>query len=179
LLACTPEFAARLPAQLPFSAPASRRQALKSATRHFLALTGATTAHAALTAARTLRGDSSGRVAADADCESTLPAPTEPCAMLAEPLSCADPAIEASRRRALWRHCDAVARRHGFDPIFPSLPDGVVPYGYALRSSDEKAVRVAYAAEGLTVLPWPDLPDAVVARAPDFHRKVMLVHFLW
>lgn len=171
--------AQRVPPQAPFAAPAGGRAALKSALRPWLARAGARATLAALSVLRALRGDAGGHIAPDLDSETILPRPTAPCLQLAHPLDCADPVAEATRRRALWAMCDAVARRAGLAPVFPTLPEGVVPYGYAFRAKDLAAARAPFAAEGLTTLPWPDLPAALLASAPAHHRDVGLVHFLW
>ena len=171
--------ATKPPPQLPFQPVPGRRPALKAAARPFMALAGARAAHAGLTVLRALRGDASGHSLPDPDSERVLPTPAEPCLELARPLICADPAIEASRRRALWAHCDRLARRAGLSPVFASLPEGIVPYGYAFRTKDPAAARRLFAAEGLTTLPWPDLPAAVAPTAPEHYRDVALVHFLW
>lgn len=179
LVASDPALAARLAPQAPFEPVPGRRSALKAAARPLLALAGAIASHSALTALRGLRGDASGHVAPDPGSERILPSPAAPCPELERPLDCADPAIEPSRRRALWALCDGLAKRARLEPVFPSLPDGVVPYGYAFRAADFPAARAVFAAEGLTTLPWPDLPEALAASAPEHHRNVGLVHFLW
>ena len=179
LLASDPALASRLAPQIHFAPVPGPRPALKAAVRPLLGLLGARAAHAGLTALRSLRGDASGHVAAEADSERLLPEPAEPCTELQSPLVCADPAVEVSRRRALWTRCDGLARRAGLAPVFASLPEGVVPYAYALRAPDPAAARAPFAAEGLTVLPWPDLPAAVAPAAPARYRDVALVHFLW
>jgi hypothetical protein len=178
LLASDAVFAAKLPPQTAYEPVPGRRPALKAAARPFLALAGAIATHAALTGLRALRGSPGGLVAADPDSETVLPAGA-PCPELERPLTCADPAIEASRRRALWSLCDGLARRAGLTPVFASLPDGVVPYGYAFRADDFDKARAAFAAEGLTALPWPYLPSALAASAPAHHKNVGLAHFLW
>lgn len=178
LIANDPALAAHLPAPLPFAPPPGHRPALKAAARPFLALAGAVGAHVGLTALRALRGDASGHRTPDLESERVLPQPAEPCAQLGRPLVCADPATEASRRRALWALCDGIARRAGLAPVFPSLPEGTVPYAYAFRGNPD-AARPLFAAEGLGVLPWPDLPSAFASSAPGHHRDVALVHFLW
>lgn len=170
-------FTGTLPLQPSFAPMPGRRPALKAAARPFLALAGARVTHAALTGFRSLRGNSSGLVAAEPDAETAIPS-AAPCPELERALTCADPGIEASRRRALWSLCDGLARRAGLTPVFAPLPDGVVPYGYAFRS-DPEAARAAFAAEGLTALPWPYLPNALAASAPVHHRNVYVAHFLW
>lgn len=179
LVAADPALAARLPPQLPFEPAPGRRPALKAATRPFFALAGARAAYAALSGWRTLRGDAVDRIDADPDSERVLPGPASPCPELGRPLVCSDPAVEASRRRALWTLCDGRARKAGLSPVFPSLPDGVVPYAYAFRTKDLAAARAVFGAEGLTTLPWPGLPSAVAGSAPEADKTVALVHFLW
>lgn len=178
LLANEPAFAARLPPQAPFQAAAERRSSLKAASRPWLALAGARAAHAGLTVLRALRGSSSGHREATPDSELVLPEPAAPCPQLAGALACADADIEVSRRRALWSLCAELARRTGLDPVFSALPAGVAPYGYPFRAEDFTAAQDLFGAEGLTALPWPDLP-AAAEPAPPHHRNVGLVHFLW
>lgn len=179
LLARDPALASKLPVQRPFEAAPGRHAAWKAAVRPLLGMAGARTARAALTVLRGLRGDASGHVAAARDSESALPAPASPCAELSRPLVCADPRLEASRRRALWSFCRDVAGRAGLSPVHGSLPDGTVPYAYAFRSRDLASARVPFAAEGLNVLPWPDLPTKIAPSAPGHYTDVGLVHFLW
>ncbi len=179
LVAADPALAARLPPQLPFEAVPGRRPSLKAAARPFLGLFGARAAHAGLSGLRALRGDASGHVGADPESERVLPEPASPCPELERPLVCADPKIEASRRRALWALCDGLGRKAGLSPIFPSLPDGVVPYGWAFRAKDLTVARSVFAAEGLTTLPWPDLPSAILPSASERDKTAALVHFLW
>ena len=179
LLANDAALAEKLPPQSSFAAAPGLRSALKAAARPVLSLLGARAAHAALGGLRSLRGDGSGHVAPDPNSERVLPSPAEPCLQLESPLVCADPVLEMSRRRALWSLCDALARKAGLSPVFQSLPNGVVPYAYVFRTRDLSAARKIFAAEGLTTLPWPDLPSAVAAACPDHYRDVALVHFLW
>lgn len=97
------------------------------------------------------------------------------------PVTCGDEAGERPRRRALYELCAAAARELKLDPVFPSLPSGVVPYAFAFRASPGPAERAyaAYRRLGLSVLPWPDLPAPVRDDAPAHYRDVYLVHFLW
>ena len=179
LLASDPELAKRLPAQLVPAAPAGPRAALKAAARPFLGLAGARATHKALTTFRRLRGDASGHVPPDPTSERELPGPAEPCAQLGFLIAVADPEIEVSRRRALGDFCRSLARREVMSPVFAELPDGVAPYGFAFRAPDFDKARSVFAAEGLTALPWPDLPADLIGSAPPHHRDVGLVHFLW
>lgn len=170
LVASDPSLAARLPPQAAFEPAPGRRPALKAAARPLLGLAGARFAHAALTAWRSAR--------AGAESETALPE-AAPCPELGRPLVCADPAIEASRRRALWSLCRGLAADAGAEPVFATLPEGVSPYAFAFRAKDPSAARRVLAAEGLSVLPWPDLPAELGDAAPGHYRDVHLAHFLW
>jgi hypothetical protein len=170
LLVASPALAARLPVQGAFEPAPGRRPALKAAARPLLGLAGAKIAFAALSAWRSAR--------AEPGIEDSLPSDA-PCPELARPLECADPAIEISRRRALWAFCAALADKAGASPVFPTLPDGVCPYAFAFRAKDPSAAIAALAAEGLAVLPWPDLPGEVRETAPERYLDVRLAHFLW
>lgn len=170
LLASSPDMIERLQPQGAFEPAPGRRPALKAAARPFLGLAGAKVALAALSAWRASR--------AEAASETEVPA-ASPCPELERPLVCADPAIEASRRRALWALCAPLAAKAGAVPVFASLPDGVAPYAFAFRAKDPAAATRTLAAEGLSVLPWPDLPAELGDAAPGYYRDVHLAHFLW
>lgn len=170
LLASDPALARRLPPQSPFEPAPGRRPALKAAARPFLALAGAKAAFTALSAWRSAR--------APAASQDELP-DEAPCPELGRPLVCADPAIEASRRRALWSLCAGLSAKAGATPVFASLPDGVSPYAFAFRAKDPAPAARALAAEGLSVLPWPDLPAELGDAAPAHYGDVHLAHFLW
>lgn len=170
LLATAPGFAGRLPPQASFEPAPGRRSALKAAARPFLALAGARAALSALSAWRGARGGSAGE---------ETPAGAFPCPELGRPLTCADPSIEVSRRRALWELCRGIAAGAGAAPVFSALPDGVAPYAFAYRAKEPEAAARALAAEGLSVLPWPELPPELADAAPGHYRDVHLAHFLW
>ena len=170
LLATAAKFAQHLPPQAAFEPVPGRRPALKAAARPLLALAGAKTALAVLTAWRAARTQAAG--------ETSLP-DASPCPELGRPLVCADPAIEVSRRRALWSLCSPLAVKAGASPVFTSLPDGISPYAFAFRVKDPSAAAAAFAAEGLAVLPWSALPKDLDHAAPEHYRNVHLAHFLW
>ena len=163
----------QLPPQAAFEPMPGLRSTLKAVSRPLLALAGAKAAHAALAAWRA----ASAKTPPAADAERVVPEEA-PCPELARPLVCGDPSIEILRRRALWSLCAGLAAKAGCAPIFASLPDGVSPYAYAFRAGDRAAAR-ALAAEGLPILPWPDLPSALADGAPAHYRDVQLAHFLW
>lgn len=159
----------------------SARARLKAAVRPLIAATGAKTARSLLEALRAVRGfnwrDRIGRE----DSEGESLGDAAPSAALAGPIMCGDEAGERTRRRSLYDLCAETARGLGLPPVFPSLPNGVVPYAFAFRAAPgpAEAAYAAYRRLGLSVLPWPDLPGAVRAGAPAHYRDVYLAHFLW
>ncbi len=174
LLAADPNLARRLPPQSPFEPAPGRRAALKAAARPILALLGAKIAFSTLAAWRAARAQTPAGAALEHD------VPKEsPCPELGRALVCGDPSLEVSRRRGLWALCREIGEEIGASSVFPSLPDGVAPYAYAFRTEDPLAAARAFAAEGLPVLPWPDLPAAIVEDAPVHYQNLFLVHFLW
>ncbi len=112
--------------------------------------------------------------------ETSLPLPERPCGQLAQPLRAAEPAAEVERRRALYELVEQRLKPTGVRPVFETLPKGVCPYGFPYRARlDQLAPALrALAALGLEPLPWPDLPVALAANAPERYRNVMLAHFL-
>lgn len=168
LLASSPDLMKRLGSQAAFAPVPGRGAALKAAARPFMALAGAKAARAALKAWRA--GGASPAALAMPD--------AAPCLELGRPLVVADPAVEASRRRALWSYCAPLAAKAGAVPVFASLPDGVAPYAFAFRAKDP-AASAALTAEGLSVFSWPELPEELADAAPAHYRDVRLAHFLW
>jgi hypothetical protein len=165
----------------PAPAAAAERSSLKSAVRPLFAATGARTARSLLEALRVVRGfDWRDRIGRDGS-ETESIGDAAPGAELAGPIVCGDEAGERTRRRALYELCAETARELGLAPVFSTLPDGVVPYAFAFRAPPAAAEQAyeAYRRQGLSVLPWPDLPEAIRADAPAHYRDVYLAHFLW
>ncbi len=181
LIVSAPSPARRLPAASEALGRGSARSCLKAAARPLLAATGARTARGLLEALRAARGfdwrDRLGREGSEAEPLGDA----APSAALAGPLTCGDEAGERTRRRALYELCAGTARELGLAPVFPSLPDRVVPYAFAFRAAPAaaEAAYEAFRRLGLSVLPWPDLPGAVRAAAPAHYHDVYLAHFLW
>lgn len=119
--------------------------------------------------------------APDPEDERVLPDPAHPDSTLAAPLTLPDEASERERRRELYARCARLLEPTGLKPVFPSLPERAVPYAYPFRCPPEmiRAADRALSADGIRSLPWPDLPEATAARAPERYRDVRLAHFLW
>ncbi len=157
------------------------RSCLKAAARPLLAATGAGAARILLEALRAARGfDWRDRIGREGSEDEPL-GEAGPNSSLAGPIACADEAGERTRRRALYELCAETARELKLEPLFASMPSGVVPYAFAFRAAPGPAERAyaAYRRLGLSVLPWPDLPGAVRANSPAHYRDVYLAHFLW
>lgn len=115
------------------------------------------------------------------DAEEHVPAPPNPCELISGPLTVAVPALEASRRRALFDLAARLVNGSSAVPVFERLPDHVVPYGYPLFASPARAPALAATLRrhGLSLVPWPDLPAAIAPSAPEHYRDLMVVPFLW
>lgn len=92
-----------------------------------------------------------------------------------------DATAEVERRRSLYRRFEERLGPLGVEPLFAGLAQGVAPFGYPFRAGGLAAVRATRLAQkdGFDCARWPDLPDAVLPTAPDFHRNVWCVNFLW
>jgi hypothetical protein len=115
------------------------------------------------------------------DAETRIPGPVGPSRVSIGAITVADPDEEARRRRALYEVAASVARRGGGVPVFPALPPNTVPYGFPIYVPPARieSVRAAVRRSGLQLAPWPDLPAAVRAGAPDHYRHLMVMPFLW
>jgi len=115
------------------------------------------------------------------DAEFRLPENAVPCEALLSSLAHLDENHEVSRRRELYFILDSIIKRIGYEPVFPSLPDNVVPYAYPFYSSENKIgiARKTLKKIKLDCFPWPELPDAVNPKAPEQYKSIWMVGFLW
>lgn len=88
---------------------------------------------------------------------------------------------EIARRRTLYEKFLALAVRAGATALYPELPAGTSPYGFAFRANpDSQQTMLREAARcGLDAFQWPDLPAAIRPSAPAHYRDLWLVNFLW
>lgn len=171
--------------QQPFeSGPMPLRYRLKQCTRRVAPLVGCRTLHRLLMRTRRLPGGAESRSATSRDRveERTLPNPARPCDALSRPLT-ADIGRETARRRALYEWLDGWLRdvAPGIRPVFPGLPEQVVPYAYPFYAdgAELSPVRRLLGEQGLDCVTWPDLPEAVRAEAPNHYTTLRMVPFLW
>ncbi len=115
------------------------------------------------------------------DAEYRLPYQEAPCRELFRAITHLDVAGECARRRQLYTLLDPLVRSAGYEPVFPSLPEHVVPYAYPFYSAENRIgkARKLLARIHLECFPWPELPDAVVSQAPEHYKSVWMIPFLW
>ncbi len=113
--------------------------------------------------------------------ESTIPFSQNPWAGLMAAISRCDAQAEIARRRAAYLECAREGARYEVVPVFPSLPEHCVPYGYAFRSeaSAYRAMQRVADRMGFDLVTWPDLPGIVRQTAPVHYHNVHLINFLW
>ena len=114
------------------------------------------------------------------DAEFRLPKNAVPCKALLSSLTHLDENHEVYRRRELYSILDSIIRRKGYEPVFPSLPDNVVPYAYPFYSSENKIglAKKTLKKMGLECFTWPELPDKL-GRLFEYYKKVWMVSFKW
>lgn len=182
-LAVTAQRGWKVPEQGAFGAEADLRRLMKTGSRLLAGKLGSRRTLQGLTLLRDLRRLRTGSrlPRPDPRSEKELPSPERPCRALARPLTAADPAAEAKRRRALYAFLSPRLDKAGAELIFDALPHGVVPYGLPFRAEGAALTKTVALLESLGLEPstWPDLPAAVMPTAPDFYKNVRIVHFLW
>ena len=88
---------------------------------------------------------------------------------------------ESNRRRELYLKFSTRLQTMNIEPVYMTLPDNTVPYGYPFFSNDSEVVehvRKEAWRHGLDVINWPDLPDAIVDDAPAHYKSIWLINFL-
>lgn len=122
-----------------------------------------------------------GATRSDRAAEFEMPCGPNPPAAIMEALVVADPELECNRRRALYLLVHRILDRTDAAPVFPDLPDHVVPYGFPLLAPRGQVAMISahLARHGLPLVRWPDLPSAIAPAAPDHYRNLMIVPFLW
>jgi len=111
------------------------------------------------------------------DAEIRIPISAPPDSFLTRVLAEQDSEAEAQRRRDLYNKLSKMAIELRLEPIFPSLPQNVVPYGLPLFGSNIDAIARLAAHEYLDHFKWPDLPDRLGSN-PRHYSNIYLVNFL-
>lgn len=111
------------------------------------------------------------------DAEVRIPISPPPDSFLTRVLAEQDLEAEAQRRRDLYVKLAKMAIEFRLEPIFPSLPQNVVPYGLPLFGADSEAIARLAAHEYLDHFKWPDLPDRI-GSGPRHYSNIYLINFL-
>lgn len=178
------KFAPALAPQLAFDAtPAPLSFRIKRGIRGLTPVTGVWPARFATTCMRFARHLRSGHAIppSSPDAEVRMPERAAPSLALLDVMTYTDVAAESARRRALYRRMGEVLDPARYPPLFGSLPENVVPYGYPFVADSVTAAAAAraLAPAGLECFRWPELPDAIAPTAPLHYKSVWLVSFLW
>lgn len=177
-------YAAKLPPQIPFSylAPASTFRG-KQRLRKLARLLGPSPARMATTLTRLYRRLRTGHAIPPSSphSETQLPGTGTPSAILRDVMRNTNVDAEIARRRDLYHLLPSLLDPRTFPPLFPHLPPDTVPYGYPFIANPDSAVSAGklLSRHGLECIPWPVLPDAILASAPAHYRSVWMVSFLW
>ncbi len=112
--------------------------------------------------------------------EFELPGDPRPHSYLIQALSVFDSVAEGKRRIELYRQFQQTFATHPIRPVFPTLPQNTVPYGFPFLATGADAAMVAKVARsvGLDCVRWPDLPKAIAADAPAHYRSLWMINFL-
>ena len=113
--------------------------------------------------------------------EISISASPEPWVGLISSLIKVDTQKEIKRRRSSYVRCSEKCEKIGGVSVFSELPPFCVPYAYAFRG-DQYVVSAmqnyAYQ-QGLDMVLWPDLPEAIVDQAPKHYRNIYLINLTW
>jgi len=92
-----------------------------------------------------------------------------------------DVAEEVKRRRALYVWVESYLQGYPCSPVFRSLGDNVVPYGYPFYAEEQDMAVICkrLKQQGLAYFSWPNLPEEVEADVPAWYKKIRVVQFLW
>jgi hypothetical protein len=87
---------------------------------------------------------------------------------------------EAKRRTELYNLVSSALDKSKITPVHGRLPENCTPYGFPFFGDSETAKDVQRIVNGfgVEVIRWPDLPEAVLADAPDHYSNLWLVNFL-
>ena len=162
--------------------PLPRGYKVKSVFRKIHKTTGIPLKNYAESAVRALRKFRTGSPfpKADPECEQVIPAPPPMHRESFRQLCGQDMPREEARRKRLYVQVEELLKGMDIAPVFASLPDGTVPYGYPFRADVRAAATVAARAAkmGFDCAIWPELPSAVAPDAPAHYRNVYWVNFL-
>lgn len=113
--------------------------------------------------------------------ELELPGRPEPDASLLQALKSLDVEGEISRRRRLYLGSQELVGDYGGIPVFPRLPEHVVPYCFPFRAPPERieAIRRALRKQYLDCYLWPELPLEIQKKSVERYQDVWVINFIW
>ncbi len=115
----------------------------------------------------------------DPEVENCIPGAPNPHATSIERMESTDQYSEINRRRNLFNKILPEVQKLKIEPIFTDLPNGVCPYGlpvYAPIESKKLLTKLARRYR-VTLMTWPELPNAILPTAPDHYKQVWLLNF--
>ena len=127
--------------------------------------------------ARKARGKSEIPAAAE-NAERVIPTIANPDHFLLQVLNKESVQRECQRRRSLYKRLAVRAKEAGLTSVYAELPDNTVPYGIALFGSNVELIAKLAEQERLDYFKWPDLPRAVMPKAPQHYSNIYLINFL-
>ena len=115
------------------------------------------------------------------DAELVLPGKPEPDSNLLNALKSLDLDCEISRRRLLYSEIEKLVGNNGGTPVFPHLPEAVVPYCFPFHSSLEsiEEIKRTLKKHYLDCYLWPELPSEIEQKAVEHYKSVWTVNFIW
>ncbi len=116
-----------------------------------------------------------------AEAEVKLPPSFAPSFDLLSRLKLLNVSEEIKRRRDLYLWLYDEMRDLGVDPVFKSLPDYCVPYGFPFYVAQERRIEIEkkLVSLGLESFSWPDLPSGILHDLPNHYKLLRCVRFLW
>lgn len=178
------DIAYRLKPQIPFNGKhESPSFKIKQGLRRLSPLIGSTSMQSAISVVRFLRKMRTGHEIAPSqpDAEFILPENPLPCSKLFSYLFSIDINEEIKRRRELYIWVDMLLKDMPCTPVFKTLHEQVIPYGYPFYSSGMMIIKIKKALKSyaLRCFQWPDLPDVIISSAPEHYKTIWVVGFLW
>ncbi|MBI4244962.1 MAG: DegT/DnrJ/EryC1/StrS family aminotransferase [Planctomycetes bacterium] len=184
LVVNNPDIAYNLKPQLPFN---SKHKAfsfkIKQGLRRLAPLIGPTSMQSAISAVRFLRKLRTGHEIepSQPDAEFILPENPLPCSKLFSYLFSIDINEEIKRRIELYIWVDMLLKDMPCTPVFKTLYEQVVPYGYPFYSSGMTLIKIKKVLKNYAIryFQWPDLPNVIISSAPEHYKTIWVVSFLW
>lgn len=115
------------------------------------------------------------------DAELNMPDVEDPWDDLLKRISVCDVALEVKRRRELYLCLSEWFKNRSIRGVFKQLPGNTVPYAFPFFAGKGRIeeIRKDLKKCHLECFPWPELPDALLNKTPEFYQQIWFVSFLW